>query len=229
MLEEKWRAAAHQAWTLGEILLLEYDGRLTLVVPGTALSVELALEAVRRLAKAVGAPARAGSPSPSASEAPAPGLGWRGGQGDRAARCNPASGKGQGSAHAAIAEPRLRDAGFRVRRLQGRDGDEARDLARQAVDDGVETLVVVGGDGLVHLALQAVAHSETALGIIPSGTGNDAARYFGIPRKRPPGGRRRGGRPAGPGPSTWRGRARRTSSACCPPASTRSSTSAPTG
>jgi diacylglycerol kinase (ATP) len=98
---------------------------------------------------------------------------------------HPGSGRGRGARNAAVAEPRLRDAGFRVRRLQGRDGDEARELARQAVDSGVETLVVVGGDGLVHLALQSLAHSPTRLGIIPSGTGNDAARYFDIPRKDP--------------------------------------------
>ena len=56
VLEEKWRAAAHRAWQLGETQLLEYDGRLTLTVPGTTVGVELALAAVRRLAKAVGAP-----------------------------------------------------------------------------------------------------------------------------------------------------------------------------
>ena len=98
---------------------------------------------------------------------------------------NPTSGKGLGSRTSAIALPRLREAGFHVRRLEGRDADEARDLARQAVDDGVETLVVVGGDGMVHLGVQAVAHSATTLGIIPAGTGNDAARYFGIPRRDP--------------------------------------------
>jgi diacylglycerol kinase (ATP) len=69
--------------------------------------------------------------------------------------------------------------------LQGRDGAEAADLARQAVADGVDTLVVMGGDGLVHLAVQAVAYSSTVLGIIPTGTGNDVARYLGIPRGRP--------------------------------------------
>ncbi len=100
---------------------------------------------------------------------------------------HPGSGRGRGARNAAVAEPRLRDAGFRVRRLQGRDGDEARDLAREAVESGIETLVVVGGDGLVHLAVQSLAHSSTRLGIIPSGTGNDAARYFDIPRKDPRG------------------------------------------
>ena len=81
--------------------------------------------------------------------------------------------------------PRLRDAGFVVRNLEGRDADEALDLARQCVADGVESLVVVGGDGMVHLAVQAVAKSKTSLGIIPAGTGNDVARYFDLPRKDP--------------------------------------------
>ena len=98
---------------------------------------------------------------------------------------HPGSGRGRGATNAAVAEPRLRDAGFEVRRLEGRDGDEARELAREAVEQGVETLVVVGGDGLVHLALQSLVHSSTTLGIIPSGTGNDAARYFDVPRHDP--------------------------------------------
>jgi hypothetical protein len=54
VLEESWRARAHHAWQLGELLLVEYDGRLTLVVPGTSVTAEAALEAVRRLARAVG-------------------------------------------------------------------------------------------------------------------------------------------------------------------------------
>jgi diacylglycerol kinase (ATP) len=37
----------------------------------------------------------------------------------------------------------------------------------------------------VHLAVQALAHAETRLGLIPSGTGNDVARSLGLPRKDP--------------------------------------------
>lgn len=96
---------------------------------------------------------------------------------------NPTSGKGQGARIVGEALPRLRDAGYRVRNLMGRDADEALDLAHQCVADGLESLVVVGGDGMVHLALQAVADSETRLGLIPAGTGNDVARYFDIPRR----------------------------------------------
>jgi len=95
---------------------------------------------------------------------------------------NPTSGKGKGGRTVDVVLPRLRDAGYVVRNLVGRDADEARDLAHQCVADGVETLVVVGGDGMVHLAIQALADSETRLGLIPAGTGNDVARYFDLPR-----------------------------------------------
>jgi len=54
LLEEDWRRAAHQAWIHGQVLLVAYDGRLTLPVPGTAYSADGALEAVGRLAKALG-------------------------------------------------------------------------------------------------------------------------------------------------------------------------------
>lgn len=54
VLGDDWRRQSHQAWTHGEVLLVEYDGRLTLAVPGTSFSADLALEAVGRLAKAVG-------------------------------------------------------------------------------------------------------------------------------------------------------------------------------
>jgi hypothetical protein len=54
LIDEEWRRKAHQAWTHGQVLLIEYDGRLTLAVPGTAYSADGALETIGRLAKAVG-------------------------------------------------------------------------------------------------------------------------------------------------------------------------------
>jgi diacylglycerol kinase (ATP) len=96
---------------------------------------------------------------------------------------NPTAGKGKAGRERELALTRLREAGLVVRNLQGRDVDEAADLAQQCVADGVDALVVCGGDGMVHLAVQAVAGTPTVLGIIPAGTGNDVARYFDIPRK----------------------------------------------
>lgn len=98
---------------------------------------------------------------------------------------NPTSGKGKGARARDAVLPRLRAAGFVVRNLEGRDADEALDLARQCVSDGVDALVVCGGDGMVHLGAQAVATTGIPLGIVPAGTGNDVARYFDIPRKGP--------------------------------------------
>jgi hypothetical protein len=54
VLDEHWRPLAHQAWTHGQVLLLEYDGRLTVAVPGTEFTADQVLEALSRLAKAVG-------------------------------------------------------------------------------------------------------------------------------------------------------------------------------
>ncbi|MFL6062259.1 MAG: diacylglycerol kinase [Marmoricola sp.] len=96
---------------------------------------------------------------------------------------NPMSGKGRGNKVGEVVLPRLEDAGYAVRALTGRDADEALDLARQVVQDGIETLVVIGGDGMTHLAAQALAGSGTRLGLVPAGTGNDVARALGLPRK----------------------------------------------
>ncbi len=98
---------------------------------------------------------------------------------------NPTAGKGKGAAARVAALPRLREAGFAVRDLAGSNADEALDLARAAVADDVWAVVVCGGDGMVHLGVQAVAGTDTHLGIIPAGTGNDVARYLDLPRKDP--------------------------------------------
>ena len=105
--------------------------------------------------------------------------------GEIAVLTNPTSGKGRGARARDITVERLRRSGMAVRDLQGRDADEALDLARGCVADGVEALVVVGGDGMVHLAVQALAGTGIPLGIVPSGTGNDVARYFDLPRTDP--------------------------------------------
>jgi diacylglycerol kinase (ATP) len=57
---------------------------------------------------------------------------------------------------------------------------DARAAARRAVADGASRLVAVGGDGVVHLAVNAVAETKTVLGVVPLGTGNDFARALGL-------------------------------------------------
>jgi diacylglycerol kinase (ATP) len=98
---------------------------------------------------------------------------------------NPAAGRGRGARAAQPAAQALRDAGYGVRTVVGEDAADALARARQAVGEGTGALVAVGGDGMVSLALQAVAGTGTPLGVIAVGTGNDFARVNGLPVRDP--------------------------------------------
>ncbi|NBE51410.1 diacylglycerol kinase [Streptomyces boluensis] len=98
---------------------------------------------------------------------------------------NPTAGRGRGAHAAQPAASALREAGFSVRTLVGNDADDALLRARAAVDGGTGALIAVGGDGMVNLALQAVAGTHTPLGVIAVGTGNDFARALGLPVRAP--------------------------------------------
>jgi len=57
----------------------------------------------------------------------------------------------------------------------------ANELAAHAVADRVDVVVAVGGDGTINEIAAALNGTETALGIIPEGSGNGLALYLGIP------------------------------------------------
>ncbi len=48
-----------------------------------------------------------------------------------------------------------------------------------------DAVVVMGGDGMAHLGLNACAGTDATLGIVPAGTGNDFARGVGVPKSIP--------------------------------------------
>ncbi|MBE5799965.1 MAG: diacylglycerol kinase family lipid kinase [Clostridiales bacterium] len=59
------------------------------------------------------------------------------------------------------------------------DGDRQ---ARLALESGCDAVVCVGGDGTLSEVVDAMAGSGKTLYIVPSGTGNDFARAFGLPK-----------------------------------------------
>jgi diacylglycerol kinase (ATP) len=61
------------------------------------------------------------------------------------------------------------------------NAEDGKEKARRAIDDGVDTILVVGGDGMVSTIGSVLVGSPVALGVIPGGSGNGFARHFGIP------------------------------------------------
>lgn len=72
-------------------------------------------------------------------------------------------------------------AGVEVEVIDTSSAYVATQRIRQAVAGGADTVVTAGGDGSAHLVVQAIAGTDTALGLIPAGTGNDAARALRLP------------------------------------------------
>lgn len=94
---------------------------------------------------------------------------------------NPAAGGFRGRRAGADTLGALRARGHEVVDLSGDSLAEADLHARQGVVDGMDALVVVGGDGMVHLGVNVVAGTTLPLGIVAAGTGNDISRDFGLP------------------------------------------------
>ncbi len=61
--------------------------------------------------------------------------------------------------------------------------DDGQNKAVKAVDHGFDSVIVVGGDGMVNSIGSVLVGTETALGVIPVGSGNGFARHFNIPLK----------------------------------------------
>lgn len=78
----------------------------------------------------------------------------------------------------------LRERGWQVDVHFTRSADEARQFAHTAVAQKAAMVIAVGGDGTIHSIIQELAGSETsetALGVLPSGTFNVWAQETGIP------------------------------------------------
>jgi len=95
---------------------------------------------------------------------------------------NPAAAGGRALNALGAVETELTHLGVAYRTVDTTGVDHARDEARHAAENG-ETVVAVGGDGLVGCLAGALRGGAGALAIIPSGRGNDFARVLRVPKE----------------------------------------------
>jgi len=95
---------------------------------------------------------------------------------------NPAAAGGRVGREWPRLEARLRAAGFAPRAVFTKSPGHATLLAAEAVASGERVVVAAGGDGTICEVVQGLHDSRGGcLGILPLGTGNDAARTLGLP------------------------------------------------
>lgn len=94
---------------------------------------------------------------------------------------NPASSQFTGGVHRTVG--RILSRKFEVEAVWPQTALHARQLTEQAVEDGVDVVAAMGGDGVAHHVGQALVGTETALAVIPTGTTNVLSRLYDIPHK----------------------------------------------
>ncbi|NIK57626.1 YegS/Rv2252/BmrU family lipid kinase [Kribbella shirazensis] len=98
---------------------------------------------------------------------------------------NPTSGRGLGARIAPGVRERLAAAGLTVDVHTTTCAEDVGRISAEVVASGADAVVLIGGDGTIHLGAQVLANSGMPFGVIPAGTGNDFARGLGLPLKDP--------------------------------------------
>lgn len=80
-----------------------------------------------------------------------------------------------------LIEERLDKDKFDYRIAETQHAGHATELAREAVEDGVDVVVAVGGDGTVNEVGRSLINTKSAMGILPCGSGNGLARHLNLP------------------------------------------------
>lgn len=101
---------------------------------------------------------------------------------------NPTSGGGKGKRYASQAQSFLRQHNNHLIEIVGRDFADAQQKFKNVMrtyGSQIECVVVVGGDGMVHMAIQELANTHIPMALVPAGTGNDFARAMNLDLKNP--------------------------------------------
>ncbi len=94
---------------------------------------------------------------------------------------NPISGTRDKQGICDLTAKKLEEVGIGLEIAYTQHKGHGAELALQAAKSGTDIVVAVGGDGTVNEVASALMHTDTALGIIPCGSGNGLARSLGIP------------------------------------------------
>ncbi|MBE7084597.1 MAG: diacylglycerol kinase family lipid kinase [Clostridiales bacterium] len=97
---------------------------------------------------------------------------------------NPTAGKNRAIKNLKKVEEILRKKGVAYEVHLSKAEKDAEKIVRELTEAGETEIIVIGGDGTLHEALNGIADvSACRLGLIPSGTGNDFAENLGLPKK----------------------------------------------
>ena len=94
---------------------------------------------------------------------------------------NPVSGSGNGKKYLEQVRAILDARGVEYAVKETQYPGHATLLAKEAIDEGFDVIVAVGGDGTLRETAMSVIHTDRVLGLLPCGTGNDYARPLHIP------------------------------------------------
>ena len=98
---------------------------------------------------------------------------------------NPVAGRGRTVAWLPRVQSLMDKQGLDYEIVQTEGPDDATLLAKHAAEKGARIVVAMGGDGTVSEVAAGLVRSESALALIPTGTGNDFARALGLLGKVP--------------------------------------------
>ncbi len=96
---------------------------------------------------------------------------------------NPVSGIGKQKKIPALISRLIDPELFEYELLHTKAAGHAVELAREAAEKGYDAVIAIGGDGSINEVAQGVLGSETAVGIIPAGSGNGLSHFLRIPLK----------------------------------------------
>lgn len=94
---------------------------------------------------------------------------------------NPKAGPGEFQPLVRKAGTYLTNQGCEVKQVETKTQGDATRLARQAAEEHFDVAVAVGGDGTVNEVCNGLVGTDTALAVLPAGTGNVYAAEMGIP------------------------------------------------